>query len=114
MPDQERDERRLRKRYPVSAVVRFRWQDSTGNWISDSGTTLNMSVAGIYIITPSSPPMGAPVEVRVAISTKALRTARACLVGKGVVTRVNSQAGFAAQINLRMLRVHRSGSNVQE
>jgi len=108
VPDQERDERRLKKRYPVWAHARYRWQDGNGTWFSESGMTLNISVAGIYILTSSSPPPGAQVEMRVAVSTTNLDTGRGCLFGKGVVTRVNSETGFAAQINLRMLRARRS------
>ncbi len=112
MPDQEREERRRKKRYPVWAHARYRWQDANGEWFSDSGMTLNISVAGLYVLTSSSPPPGAPVEMRVAVSTANLEMGRGCLFGKGVVTRVNAQGGFAAQVNLRMLRARRSDSKL--
>lgn len=110
MADQERKERRLRKRYPVSALARYRWQDSSGTWISDSAMTLNISVAGIYILTASSPPTGAPVEVRVAVPVPGVGTRRPSLVGQGFVIRVDPEVGFAAQIDLQMFRIQPSGS----
>jgi hypothetical protein len=108
--DQEREERRLRKRYPVSALARYRWQDSNGDWISDSAMTLNISVAGIYILTPSSPPTGVPVEVRVPVPVPGIVARRPCLVGQGFVIRVDPEVGFAAQIDLQMFRIQPSGA----
>ena len=113
-PDQEREERRLRKRYPISTLARFRWQDSSGTWFSNSGKTLNVSVSGVYILTAASPPMGAPIEVKVALSAPSIAAGRGYLSGKGVVIRVNSEEGFAAQINLRMLRAQASESTAPE
>lgn len=114
VPDQEREERRLRRRYRVSTLAQYRWQDSTGGWVSDSGVTADISVAGVYVLAASSPPTGAPIEMRVALPAKSISTARGWLFGKGVVTRVKDDVGFAAKIDLRMLRGQRAASNSAE
>lgn len=104
MSEQQREERRLSKRYKVSTLAQYRWRDSNGAWISQNGMTLDISVAGVYILAVSSPPTGAPIEMKIALPVNGVSGMRRWLVGNGIVTRVNSQAGFAAQVDLRMLR----------
>jgi len=113
-PEQQQEERRLRKRYEVSTLAEYRWQDSSGTWFSDTGTTLNISVGGVYVLTVSSPPSGAPIEMKVAVLGPGRATGRGYLFGRGVVTRVNSEAGFAARVGLRMLRNKGSDWNPAE
>src|SRR5690349_19261543 len=80
-PKQEAEERRLKKRFVVSTLAQYRWQDSRGTWFSDSGMTLNISVAGVFVLTTSSPPTGAAIEVKVAVPGPGFVTGRGCLFG---------------------------------
>ena len=95
----QEQERRAKKRYPVSTLAQFRWQDATGTWISGSGVTQDISVAGVYVLTSTGPEVGSLVEVTVATSLFGNASGRARLHGKGTVTRVNRNVGFAAEIN---------------
>ena len=106
----QEQERRAKKRYPVSTLAQFRWQDSTGTWISGTGVTQDISVAGVYILTSVGPDVGSLVEVTVATSLFGNASGRARLHGKGVVKRVNLKVGFAAEINHQVFRLQHVGS----
>ncbi len=114
VPEPQREERRLRRRYRVSTLAQYRWQDSSGTWVSDRGVTSDISVAGVYVLAACSPPAGAAIEMRVALPAKSVATVRGWLFGRGVVTRVKPDTGFAAKVDLRMLRGQRPASNLSE
>lgn len=101
---QAQRERRARKRYLVSARVRFRWKNAAGKWISTSGVTRDVSVAGAYILCPNVPDLSAAVEVQVAVTPLAQVRSKAFLYGKGFVTRTNVGVGFAAELILQLFR----------
>jgi hypothetical protein len=101
---QAQKERRARKRYPVSARVRFRWKNDAGKWISTTGVTRDVSVAGAYILCPNVPHLSAAVEVQVAVTPLAQVRGKAFLYGRGFVTRINVGVGFAAELILQLFR----------
>ena len=102
MPVQE--ERRAVKRYRISALVQFRSQTSAGTWIPGSGVTLDVSVNGVYVLCTCPPELNAVIEMKMAV-TMGKASNKAYLFGKGLVTRVNADMGFAATVVLQLLRV---------
>jgi hypothetical protein len=102
LPVQE--EKRAVKRYRISALAQFRWQTSTGEWVSGSGVTVDVSVSGVYILCTCVPDIGALIEMKLAV-TMGRSSNKSYLFGKGSVTRVNNDLGFAAAVVLQLLRV---------
>lgn len=99
------EDRRTKKRYALAARARFRWQDAAGNWISSTGMTRDMSVAGAYILCPNVPALKAPIELQVLTPLSQGISSNASLYGKGFVTRTNHGVGFAAELVLQLLRI---------
>jgi len=52
-------------RFPVQGRVIFKWVDESGNPQEGEGLTLNISERGAFVIAPTCPPRGTPVELKV-------------------------------------------------
>lgn len=102
------EDRRANKRYRVSARARFRWQNSAGKWISSTGVTRDMSVAGAYILCSNVPDIRSAIELQVAVTPLHQGPTKASLFGRGFVTRTNTGAGFAAELVLQLFRIDQS------
>lgn len=59
----------LRKspRYPVDAPADFSWIDSLGKAHGGEGHLRDISVGGVFLLTPTPPPPGALVRLRIAL-----------------------------------------------
>jgi hypothetical protein len=58
-------ERREAHRYPLSAPVRFSWEDATSNQTEGSGMTRDVSVNGAFIIALTWPPAETIVQLTI-------------------------------------------------
>jgi hypothetical protein len=61
-------ERRKAIRYRLSVPVVFNWEGSRRERFQGEGSTRDISAVGAYILTPTSPPVNAPVNVEIMIS----------------------------------------------
>jgi len=104
----KREERGM-QRFPISARACFLWKGPDDNWYESNGMTQNISARGVFIVTRSSPPLGGTVEITVDIpSVNPNAIAKGQLRGKGVVTRITPDTGFAAEVSFNVLRVKSS------
>jgi PilZ domain len=93
-------ELRNKIRYRLSADAVFAWEGFQHNRLQGKGITRDISLAGTFIFTPTSPPVGAKVEVDIFLapaSGSAGKKVRIKAAAK--VTRVEHSAtreGFAA------------------
>lgn len=60
-------ERRRVKRYRMTATAIFRWSGPGDKRFQSEGATRDMSVEGVFVLTPTCPPANAAVEVEVII-----------------------------------------------
>lgn len=61
-------ERRKAIRYRLSVPVVFSWEGSRRDRFQGEGSTRDISAVGAYILTPTSPPVDAVVNVEIMIS----------------------------------------------
>ena len=61
-------ERRKATRYRLIVPVVFSWESSEHDRFQGEGSTRDISTVGAYILTPTSPPVDAPVNVEIMIS----------------------------------------------
>src|SRR5271170_6837220 len=52
-------------RYPVAALVVFKWKDRAGGLARGTGVTRDISVTGAFIMTPDCPPPGSTLTVEI-------------------------------------------------
>jgi hypothetical protein len=96
----EMQELRNKIRYRLSADAVFAWEGLQHNRLQGKGITRDISLAGTFIFTPTSPPVGAKVEVDIFLAPafgSAKKNVRIRAAAK--VTRVEHSAtheGFAA------------------
>jgi hypothetical protein len=102
---------RKTKRYPLSAPVCFCWEGAGGILQEGEGTTRDISVRGVFVVTKSPPPPGVLLELDVYPPSpngvpKSMR-----LHGEGKVIRVSArqgpESGFAVEA---MFQTENSGS----
>ncbi len=97
------------RRFPISASAYFQWKGPDDNWHESTGITQNISARGVFILARRLPPLGGAVEVTVDIPpVNPSGTARGQLRGKGIVTRVAPETGFAAEVFFQVLRVDKA------
>ena len=61
-------ERRQAIRYRLNVPVVFSWESSQRDRFQGEGSTRDISAVGAYILTPTTPPVDAPVNVEIMIS----------------------------------------------
>ena len=66
-------EARTGKRFPLELPIRIRQKGATA---TDSGTTADMSAAGVYIQANTDLPVGSPIEFDITLPAKVLGTAK--------------------------------------
>jgi hypothetical protein len=93
-------ELRNRVRYRLSANAVFGWEGPQGNRLVGEGLTRDISVAGAFIFTRTSPPVGATLELDIFLSPAAGNGGRTVRIKtEATVIRVEHSAraeGFAA------------------
>ena len=105
----ERDPRRALRRYKMTAPVQFRWKEHDA-WREGYGVTRDISVGGVFIRCSLEVPLDAPIEIKMTVPKFfANMTAKQFLQGTGIITRVNPDEGFAAQVNFELWRVDAKG-----
>lgn len=62
-------ERRKAIRYRLIVPAVFSWESSEHDRFQGEGSTREISAIGAYILTPTTPPVDAPVNVEIMIST---------------------------------------------
>jgi len=81
--------------------VRFSWKETGDRRIRGKGIARDMSVAGIFVLTPMNPPVGTDVEIEVAPS-KPLGMSKSLIKARMKVLRIedgfegDQRRGFAA------------------
>jgi hypothetical protein len=61
-------ERRTAIRYRLSVPVVFSWEGMRGDRFQGEGSTRDISAVGAYILTPTSPPVDATLQVEIMLS----------------------------------------------
>jgi PilZ domain len=93
-------EQRRAVRFDVQAQVVFSWMDRTGKNQRGVGRTLNISIAGVFVVCSLPPEEGREVDLEIhlpPLTHGALQNLK--LETKGTVTRVSGivqESGFAA------------------
>src|SRR5450631_4912638 len=91
---------RKQKRYNVSAPVLFMWALHDGEPHGGRGITRDINTFGVYVITDALPPVGARVQMTIALPKLTDTGAGMQLTCEGVVLRSESddvtKHGFAA------------------
>ncbi len=92
---------RKAKRYPLSAPVSFWWERADRTLQEGEGTTLDISILGVFVVTTLVPPAGVHLEVEVYLPSSSGAPKTVQLHGEGKVMRAGrkaSESGFAAQV----------------
>jgi phage terminase large subunit-like protein len=93
------------KRYWFNAPVRFTWLAPNGEERTSQGITRDVNTAGAYIVADELPPVGALVQLEIALPKMAKSPSGMCLHGEGIVLRTEfdgyksagaGRGGFAA------------------
>jgi hypothetical protein len=87
-------ELRNKIRYRLSADAVFTWEGSERNRLHGKGVTRDVSLAGTFILTPTSPPVGAMVELEIFLAPTS---------GVGQKVRIRTEA--------KVIRVEHSGTS---
>jgi hypothetical protein len=94
-------ERRTARRYPVTAIVQYRWKATLPPFESGEGRTRGISTNGVFVVGDAQPPLGAYVYIELFRHDR-ISELRIWLRGEGVVVRVDSEGrpgrGFAASL----------------
>lgn len=93
-------DRRLHKRFDLSAPVTYSWKDRPGIRRTGQGTTRDVSESGLFVLTDLVPPVGTTIQFEVSFSFR--DDSRVQMRAKGIILRANSNGttdtvrGFAA------------------
>jgi hypothetical protein len=102
-------DRRKKSRYVLGALVAFQWKDSQGNRRQGAGFMRDVSVSGLFVMTPTLPPVGTAIRLEICLESSPTNSA-ITIHAKGLVCRVvpndesASQRGFAA--STKRLKMH--------
>lgn len=97
-------DRRLHKRFDLSAPVTYSWKDPTGVRRSGHGTTRDVSESGLFVLTDSLPTVGTAIQFEVSFSFH--DDSRVQMRAKGMTVRVDADGsaeavhGFAASTKI--------------
>jgi len=88
------------KRYQLSAPALFLWAPQDGKPQSGQGVTRDINTFGVYVLTDALPPVGALVQMEIALPRLEDTSPGMHLHGEGVVLRCEfhdpAKCGFAA------------------
>lgn len=93
-------DRRLHRRFDLTAPVTYSWKDRPGIRHSGRGTTRDVSECGLFVLTDSLPPVGTVIQFEVSFSFR--DDSRVQMRARGTVVRAETNAtaeavhGFAA------------------
>ena len=93
--DEESVELRQHRRYQLSAPVSFSWESREGAVGTGEGHTRDISIAGVFVLTPGLIPEGSLVRIDVNLPPVTAKSQPVHLRSQGRVTRVEDN-GFAA------------------
>jgi hypothetical protein len=92
-------EMRREIRYRLGAQVLFSWESGRHEHVQGEGVTRDISVFGAFILTPTCPPVDAPVKVEVVLPSITSLQPAMRITGEAHVLRVGHAAegenGFA-------------------
>jgi len=100
-------ELRKAKRYQLMAPAHILWARQEGKPQSGEGVTRDINIFGAYILTDAMPPVGALVQIEIALPKLVNTGTGMYLHGEGVVLRAEphsvkgvgaSEGGFAASV----------------
>jgi len=96
----------LRKatRYPLIAPATFCWERADGVLRETQGTTLNISILGVFVVATLFPPAGVHLEIAVCLPAASGAPRSVRLHGEGKVVRaggIGPESGFAAEVIFR-------------
>jgi len=89
------------RRYRMSVAVTFCWDPGDGVLREGSGTTLDISSRGAFVITDLVPRAGGRLELEVHLKPTGRESRFVCFRGEGKVVRTTkngSESGFAAEV----------------
>ena len=86
-------EKRKRIRYRLDAPVLFYWESAERKRLQGEGITRDISVAGIFIVSPTCPPVDAYVEFEVVLPSLAGIKTVVHIKGEAGVMRVDHPVG---------------------
>ena len=92
---EESVELRQHRRYRLSAPVSFSWESREGAVGTGEGRTRDISIAGVFVLTPGLIPEGSLVRMDVNLPPVTAKSQPVYLRSQGRVTRVEDN-GFAA------------------
>jgi hypothetical protein len=104
-------DQRKSSRYELGAVVSFLWKDLQGNHHAGAGYMRDVSVRGLFVITPMPPPIGTKVRLEICFESS-LTDSPIEIQAKGQVCRVEpdnqngEHRGFAASTKRFKLQRH--------
>lgn len=92
-------DRRLHKRFDLTAPVTYSWKDRPGVRRSAQGTTRDVSECGLFVLTDSLPPLGTAIQFEVSFSFR--DDSRVQMRARGMIVRAEpgdaeKVRGFAA------------------
>lgn len=99
-------EKRKTTRYSLKCPTQCRWTSFNARSLTNNGLTRDISVGGVFVLDPSSPPVGTPIELNIAIPNLSGTAYGLHLVATGTVIRVEhhgdlTSKGFAAAVRFR-------------
>jgi PilZ domain-containing protein len=92
-------EHRNKIRYRLTADAVFAWEGPQHNRLQGKGITRDISLAGAFVFTPTSPPVGAMVELEIFLAPASGVGKKVRIKTEATVVRVEHSAapeGFAA------------------
>lgn len=109
-------DRRLHKRFDLSAPVTYSWKDRSGIRRSAQGTTRDVSECGLFVVTNSPPPLGTAIHFEVSFSFR--DDSRVQMRARGMILRAETNGsaetaqGFAA--STKALWMYNAAANSAE
>jgi hypothetical protein len=96
-------DKRTANRYPVNCPTTSCWTTADAAKKSSQGVTRDISVRGVYVLDPVSPPLGTRVQLSIAVPSLTGPSRGLQVVATGHVVRVEPQdgntiSGFAAAV----------------
>jgi hypothetical protein len=101
-------------RYPVNCPAMCRWTVSDARKQTSFGLTRDISVRGVFVLNNSSPPIGTPIELNIAIPNLSGEAHGLYLVATGSVIRIDelgdyARRGFAAEVQFDPIAEEEAG-----
>jgi PilZ domain len=104
-------EQRKSKRYDLGALVSFFWKGLQGKHFRGAGFMRDVSVRGVFVLTPTPPPIGSTIHLEICFESS-LTDSPLAILAKGQVCRVEpdnqngERCGFAASTKRFKLKGH--------